>query len=307
MNKYGSNYTILTVRGISQSVIAPPGDYLWPFDRTNRRQAWAIVPNINPNSNIILRAVTVSCNFADGLVWKNPGSRMQLSVGCSQLIIGDIPLGTVSAPSGSRVITGLGTAFLSNLVVNQDIVILGKLYKIISIPSEVSLTVDRPVIHAFAGSAFIRKTPPYLTFASYSGSSKTVTVYDSSNIHPTYFYKSGGTDNEFFYVDSVGTGTFTALNYPRGFASFSEIYPVYRSPAFSQTGKFDITRLNTPVEANTFLTPVNHGTEGADAIALQMYLGANFDTPSFMTRSISNLFEGAGCIFDVDVDLEYTA
>jgi hypothetical protein len=306
MNKYGSKYTVLTVRGISQSIISPPNDYSWPFDKTNKVEAWITVPNINPNSNLLLRAVTVNSNFADGLVWKNPGSRMTVTVGCNQLIIGDIPTGTVSAPTGSYIITGIATTFITSLIVGQSIVVVGMLYKVKQIKDDLTIVIDRPVIVPFINSSYIRKTPPQLTVASYSGASKTVTVNSVTGINPSYFYKSGGTDNEFLFVNTIGVNSFAALNYPRGNGSFSPLLPVYKAPTFSQTGVFDVTRLNIPVEVNTYLSPVHLGTQGADATALHIYLGANYDTPGFLTKSINTAFDGNNCIFDVDLDLEYT-
>jgi hypothetical protein len=304
MNKYGSKNTTLTVRGFAESVITPPNDYTWPFSYNNPLQSWLVIPGANPDSNILLKSLSINSNFADGLVWKNGGSRIRVGLGISQLVNGDIAPGTVSAPAGSFVITGVATAFLANLIAGQSIIVNNKLYTVVTVQSNTKILVDRPVNAAFGGITYIRKYTAVLTTATYSPISKTVTVANSAALSQNKFYY---TSSEYFYTTAVGVGNFTAQNYPQNTNSFDPLYSVVQGTNYGPPGVIDITQLNVPEETNVYLNPTLSGIEGADTVVLQLIIGANFDTPLFMTKSINTAFAGSTCVFDADLELEFTA
>lgn len=303
MNQYGSLRTQVTLRGLALSAINPPNDYTLPFSYLSPVYGQIALPGANANSSIILHGLSVKSNFADGLVWKEAYSRLRVGLSVLQYTIADIPAGTVSGAMGTQVIMGVGTAFNVDLVIGQPIIIDTILYTVLAINGATEIIVDKKIVNTFAGLSYWRKSAPAITSASYGPASKIVTVVDATNILAGHFYIAGG---EVFYTDVVGVGNFTAIDYPHYTNAVSPLYNVIASTPLGAIGTAELSDFNTPIDLGYILNPTIFGNEGADGIIVRANLGTNFDTPLMLTKSINTAFAGDNCIFDVDLDVEYT-
>jgi hypothetical protein len=307
MNKYNSKEATITIRGIAESIITPPNDYTWPVSYSTPALGYMVIPNANPNSQILLKSISLCGNFADGLVFKQPYSRFRVQLGTQQLVNADIPTGTVSAPTGSQYITGVLTTFIADLAVGQTMIVDKKQYVVVTILSNTRIIVDRKVITAFAGLPYWRKYPAPLTTATYGPASKTVAVASTVGLAGSNFYR---TSSEYFYAMSIGVGNFVAMNYPFYTNAVDPLHSVVAGglygPSTPANSGYHIDQLNVPQQIDLYLNPTLSGIEGSDAIALYVIVGANFDTPAFLTKSINTAFATDICHFDVTFDLEYT-
>lgn len=81
MNKYSSTIRTYTIRNYIEDTLTPGTDLVIPAPAagvTALRTAPSFTEDVNQNTNIMIRKAGVFCNFADGLIFKDPKNRIDL-------------------------------------------------------------------------------------------------------------------------------------------------------------------------------------------------------------------------------------
>ncbi len=128
MNRYSSREQTLYARNVMEKVISPPSNLaIVPATDMIRQVFSSNGLAINSNSNAVCKRVGIFCNFADGLVFKDPFGRLNVNIyayGCTlpaSPLAGDINGGL----AGQKDIIGLGTSWNTALNVGDLILITG--------------------------------------------------------------------------------------------------------------------------------------------------------------------------------------
>jgi len=173
MNQYGSVIRTLTARNVIEKVIAPPADLLVAttdcigqiFEAGQRQIA-------NPSfkyyveSNIILHRLGVFSNFADGMVWKTPYSRMGVRISFTPFSMLPAISGTVTVASNSKALTGdLSTLFVAEIPAGTNIMIGGAIFTVALVTDNQNAVLTDYAINA-AGVQCLKLSTPAPTVST---------------------------------------------------------------------------------------------------------------------------------------------
>lgn len=157
-NEYFSQERQIVARGHYSAVLAPPADVVIPAGDMATRAFIINHNNINRDSNIIIKRLGLFCNFADGLVIKNPATEPHsfrlLSYAYGPK--GSNEPGTVSISPGSTTVTGVGTSFTA-LAAGDAFAVDGSdafIYRIDSITNDTTLILKDIPIAEFTAENF---------------------------------------------------------------------------------------------------------------------------------------------------------
>lgn len=110
-NNYGSVVVQRVFRNVFESTIAPTADFTIPSGSKDYKFADPCEVDPDPQSNIFIRRIGLFCNFADGLVFKNPAPRIGMDFLVSTFKEETMSGGEINFTAGSKAITGVGTDF----------------------------------------------------------------------------------------------------------------------------------------------------------------------------------------------------
>jgi hypothetical protein len=115
MNKYSSIERVLTARNLFEGTISPPNDFtLTPVTGFQQLVNNPFSPNaidesyISRNTSFTIRKVGLFCNFADGLVFKNPWQNIRLRISVGLYYESSTVAGTIVKVNNSKTVTGAG-------------------------------------------------------------------------------------------------------------------------------------------------------------------------------------------------------
>lgn len=305
MNKYASRELRLTMQSIGQSAIIPPNDYTFPVTVGNFGYGYAILEGSSamPQGNILMKALTLKSNFADGLVWKHPYSRIITQIKPYVGAIGAwLSTGVCSAPKGSYIITGAGTTWLVDLAVGFQIIIAGVLYTVTAVFDNTHIQVSKATPAAIFGQQVFVKGSTIGITATFTPASKTVTVDSTVGLIAGVWYYCSG---QIFKIDTIGVLQFTTFEYPT-MAGTGGMANINISGDLS-TQYVNFTELNTPIPFDSFATPAIQGIEGADFYLFDTVTYPNGVNTVFLTKSINTAFANDICFFHLELDVECTA
>lgn len=299
MNKYGSKNTVLTAKAVAESVITPPNDYTVPLFGYS-----GLIDIDKPDTNFILKSVAVNCNFADGLVWKNPYSQFIISWDTFRAAPGTYKTGTVSGVAGQITVTGVGTLFLAEIAPGAVLSLGGILYTVLSVQTNLKLTLTTPIISSFTWVVFFQYLQATTITGTWNSNTKIVTVTSVTGLVPGDIY-TNATRTEFFQIDSVGALQFTASQYPQN--SGSSLLTLCIGGVGPLAPDTVISQLNTPQPIDTYISPAYLSTsEAVTNVLILPTLKTNGNPILLMTKSINTAFAASTCFFDIDVEIEYT-
>jgi hypothetical protein len=121
MNTYGSSNRTYVARNVREATISPPTD-IAVSQAGWFTQLLKPISLVQYQENVLLRRVGLFSNFADGLVWADPKTRLQINIEASAAAY----LNTFSATPTpkSKALVGAGTHFLTD--VNPGDVLYGQ-------------------------------------------------------------------------------------------------------------------------------------------------------------------------------------
>lgn len=115
-NKYFSKERRFWSKDLYNAAINPPNNFTIAASGFNRRILSIDISLLSPQTNIIVQKMGLFSNFADGLVWGDNSMRIFGSATARAFTFGDTFTGTsVTVTAGSKTITGVGTAFQTQL------------------------------------------------------------------------------------------------------------------------------------------------------------------------------------------------
>jgi hypothetical protein len=119
-NRYGSVLRSFTIRNIYEAVLTTGTDIVIPQNQLNRTVS-DFSYNTHQETNFIARKIGIFSNFADGLVWKNPADRADLTT--DFLVFEYADSYTVNVTYGSRAITASAAVWpaLTNISIAIDL------------------------------------------------------------------------------------------------------------------------------------------------------------------------------------------
>ena len=165
-------------------------------------------------SGVSTDAITGITPYANGVVacqgsniyWSNNGSTwIQINKDTYKAITG-----TVAVTAGSAVVTGTGTAFSSELAVDDRVSINNVHYRVLSITNNTSLTLDFNVVTSISGQSISKSGMTSAELSSATVSSRAnqtnnqFAVYESTGLYGTLYITDGNNKIAEFQITSSG-------------------------------------------------------------------------------------------------------
>ena len=165
-------------------------------------------------SGVSTDAITGITPYANGVVacqgsniyWSNNGSTwIQINKDTYKAITG-----TVAVTAGSAVVTGTGTAFSSELAVDDRVSINNVHYRVLSITNNTSLTLDFNVLTSISGQSISKSGMTSAELSSATVSSRAnqtnnqFAVYESTGLYGTLYITDGNNKIAEFQITSSG-------------------------------------------------------------------------------------------------------
>lgn len=110
-NKYFSEIRTLIAKDFFNATINPVTNFVVNLGVSNDRWIWFDQGIMNKQTNMLLKRIMITSNFADGLVWAVPCDAFTVRLVPSSFLVGAVITGTTTFNGGTKNVTGVGTNF----------------------------------------------------------------------------------------------------------------------------------------------------------------------------------------------------
>lgn len=170
--QYGSVRRTFTARNYYTGTITPPNDFV--LGSSNKFfPAISIAGLLNKNSNIIIKGIGIFSNFADGLVFKNPGDVMPVHIYVQGKKLSNQLTGTFSVDTSNTSLVGVGTLMDTELNAGDGTILLNPPNS--ALPQQI-VKIAVSTVNPLLGTLL---TPPLLSYSNVRAWTMTQATYVS--------------------------------------------------------------------------------------------------------------------------------